>query len=150
MYQNGTEPATGFEANSPRLQQLAREMLQGFAHTQNTVTFESVDDLYEHFDEDTLFLVKDGIINICSNENTLFSCEEGDLIGISQSFHLPSPTLMTDAMSNYNPSIAMIFCFISTTISAASAAGAITWSPQFATDRTPRRSVEKSNLRPDS
>ena len=103
MYQNGTEPATGFEANSPRLQQLAREMLQGFTFTQNAVTFESVDDLYEHFDEDTLFLVKDGIIDICCNENTLFSCEEGDLIGISQSFHLPSPTLTTDGYVELQP-----------------------------------------------
>ena len=103
MYQNGTEPATGFEVNSPRLQQLAREMLQGFSFSRDPVTFESVDNLYEHFDEDTLFLVCDGIIDLSSNDTTLCSCEEGDLIGISQSFHLPSPTLTTDGFVELQP-----------------------------------------------
>lgn len=103
MYQNGMEPSSGFEAISPRLHKLMRDMLEDFEFHQAPVTFEAVDDLYEQFDEDTLFLVRDGIINLCCNETSLLSCEEGDLIGISQSFHLPSPTLATDGYVELQP-----------------------------------------------
>lgn len=103
MYLNGNTPVPGFEQAAPKLQQFAQEMLDGFEFTQDVVTFESVEDLYELFDEDTLFLVQDGIINLTSNDVTLVSYEEGDLIGIANSFHLPSPSLTTDGYVELQP-----------------------------------------------
>ncbi|MEK9766621.1 MAG: aminotransferase class V-fold PLP-dependent enzyme, partial [Thalassolituus sp.] len=103
MYLNGNDNAKGFDETSPRLQQLARELLEGFTNEQPLVTFENLDDLYEQYDEDTLFLVQDGIINLSSNDTTILSYEEGDLIGISQSFHQPSLTLSTDGYVELQP-----------------------------------------------
>jgi CRP/FNR family cyclic AMP-dependent transcriptional regulator len=103
MYLNGNTPVPGFEQAVPKLQHLAQEMLSGFEFTQDVITFESVEDLYELFDEDTLFLVNDGIINLTSNDVTLISYEEGDLIGIANSFHLPSPCLTTDGYVELQP-----------------------------------------------
>ncbi|MEC8444622.1 MAG: cyclic nucleotide-binding domain-containing protein [Pseudomonadota bacterium] len=103
MYLNGSETMNGFEQSSPRLQQLVRELIDGFELTAPTLTFENLDDLYEHYDEDTLFLVRDGIISLCSNGTTLVTFEEGELIGISQSFHLSSPTLCTEGFVELQP-----------------------------------------------
>jgi len=103
MYLNGNDHAKGFDETSPRLQQLARELLEGFTNDQPLVTFENLDNLYEQYDEDTLFLVQDGIINLSSNDTSILSYEEGDLIGISQSFHQPSLTLSTDGYVELQP-----------------------------------------------
>lgn len=103
MYQSGIEPGAWLENSSKRLHKLIGDMFDGFEFRQPTVALDAVEDLYEQFNEDTLFLVRDGIINLCSNDVSMLSCEEGDLIGISQSFHLPSPTLATDGYVELQP-----------------------------------------------
>lgn len=103
MYLNGNAIVPGFEQAAPKLQQLTQEMLEGFEFSQEVITFDGVEDLYELFDENTLFLVQDGIINLTNHDVTLASYDEGDLIGIANSFHLPSPSLGTDGYVELQP-----------------------------------------------
>ena len=103
MYLNGTQPTHGDGELPSRLQQLTRELLDGFEFTRACVTYETLDDVYEFFDRDTLFLVQDGIIELSRNGNAILSFEEGDLVGLTQAFHHLSPTLSAEGYVELQP-----------------------------------------------
>lgn len=103
MYLTGTHPADGIEEITGRLQQLTRELLSGMEFTRPAVTYESLDDLHEHFDRDSVFLVLDGIIELNQNGETVISYEEGDLIGLTQAFHQQSPVLSAEGYVELQP-----------------------------------------------
>jgi len=79
-----------------RLRQLTTALLDGFDPEQEAITLESVDNLYEIFDKDQLFMVQDGMLHFCKNGQNLASFDEGDIVGISASFGMPAPTLRSD------------------------------------------------------
>ena len=84
------------EILSARLQQLTEALLEGFPLEEETLTLENIDDLYQHFNADQLFLITDGMIHISHEGHNLIGFDEGDLIGVNRSFNLPSPTFRVD------------------------------------------------------
>ena len=84
MYLNG-KPSESIEQLRNRVGQLVRVLLEDFEIEGTPVSLEGVDDLYELFDRDQLFLVQDGMIHLSKNGQNLLSFDEGDLIGIHQS-----------------------------------------------------------------
>ena len=95
MYLNG-KPSETMDKLLVRLQQLAKGLLEGFELNTPPVSLEGVDDLYELFDKDQMFLVQDGMLHLSKNGQNLVSFDEGDLIGILHSFDMPVPVLRTD------------------------------------------------------
>ncbi len=95
MYLNG-KPSESIEQLRNRVGQLVRVLLEDFEIEGTPISLEGVDDLYELFDRDQLFLVQDGMIHLSKNGQNLMSFDEGDLIGIHQSFDMPTPILRTD------------------------------------------------------
>lgn len=79
-----------------RLRQLTNALLEGFDCEQEAITLEGVDDLYQHFDRDQLFIVRDGMLHFCKNGQNLASFDEGDIVGVAASFDMPAPTLRAD------------------------------------------------------
>ncbi|WP_420589451.1 cyclic nucleotide-binding domain-containing protein [Bacterioplanoides sp.] len=79
-----------------RLRQLTTALLEGFDLQQDSITLEGVENLYELFDKDQLFLVQDGMLHFCKNGQNLASFDEGDIVGISASFDMPAPVLRSD------------------------------------------------------
>lgn len=79
-----------------RLRQLTSALLEGFDLQQDSITLEGVENLYELFDKDQLFLVQDGMLHFCKNGQNLASFDEGDIVGISASFDMPTPILRAD------------------------------------------------------
>lgn len=90
---NSLEP---IEVLSARLQQLTKALLEGFPLDQDTITLEGIDDLYQQFDADQLFLITDGMIHISHEGQNLVAFDEGDLIGFNRAFELPCPTFKVD------------------------------------------------------
>lgn len=79
-----------------RLRQLTTALLEGFDLQHDSITLEGVENLYELFDKDQLFLVQDGMLHFCKNGQNLASFDEGDIVGISASFDMPAPVLRSD------------------------------------------------------
>ena len=79
-----------------RLRQLTTALLESFELEQDPITLEGVENLYELFDKDQLFLVQDGMLHFCKNGQNLASFDEGDIVGISASFDMPAPVLRSD------------------------------------------------------
>jgi len=79
-----------------RLSQLATTLLDGFELEQQVITLEGVEDLYELFDRDKLFLIQDGMLHFSRNGQTLASFDEGDIVGVAASFDMPAPILRAD------------------------------------------------------
>lgn len=94
MYLNA-QPSESTDKFLARLQQLTKGLLEGF-ELGDSITLEGIDDLYDHFDKDQLFLIQDGMLHLTSNGQVLFSFDEGDLLGTLHSFDVPAPTLRTD------------------------------------------------------
>lgn len=95
MYLNGKSTET-VDKLLPRLQQLTRGLLEGLELNTPPVTLEGVDDLYELFDSDQMFLIQDGMLHLWNNGQNMVSFDEGDLIGTLHSFNMPCPILRTD------------------------------------------------------
>jgi len=95
MYLNG-KPSETTEQLASRIGQLFQTLLEDFEISAAPVSLESVDDLYEVFDRDQIFLVQDGMIHLHKNGHNLVSFDEGDLIGLHQAFDMPAPVLRTD------------------------------------------------------
>lgn len=81
---------------SARMQQLTNALLEGFILDDEPLSLEGVNDIYQHFDNNKVFLITDGILHLSHEGKNRVSFDEGDLIGFSQSFGLPFPTLRTD------------------------------------------------------
>ncbi|OUS35559.1 hypothetical protein A9R00_11960, partial [Oleispira antarctica] len=84
------------ESLSARMQQLTKGLLDGFPMDQEPLPLEGIDDIYQHFDKDKIFLVTDGMLHLSHNGENIVSFDEGDLIGFAQSFDLPFPVLRAD------------------------------------------------------
>ncbi len=95
MYLPG-KPLDAIEQLSLRMQQLTKGLLEGFPLEQDALALEGIDDLYQHFDNNQLFLITDGMIHLTHDGQNLVSFDEGDLIGFTRAFDLPSPTLRAD------------------------------------------------------
>jgi hypothetical protein len=95
MYLPGS-PLEAIEQLSTRMQQLTKGLLEGFPLEQAALPLEGIEDLYQHFDSDQLFLVTDGMIHLNHDGKNLISFDEGDLVGLYRAFDLPSPTLRAD------------------------------------------------------
>ena len=95
MYLNG-KPSETIEQLISRTSQLTKALLQDFEIETAPISLESVDDLYEVFDRDQIFLIHDGMLHLSKNNINLVSFDEGDLIGIHQAFDMPMPVLRTD------------------------------------------------------
>ena len=95
MYLNG-KPSETLEQLISRTGQLTKVLLEDFESDTAPISLESVDDLYELFDRDQIFLIHDGMLHMSKNGQNLVSFDEGDLIGIHQTFDMPIPVLRTD------------------------------------------------------
>jgi len=95
MYLPG-KPHEAIESLSARMQQLTKGLLDGFPMDQEPLPLEGIDDIYQHFDKDKIFLVTDGMLHLSHNGENIVSFDEGDLIGFAQSFDLPFPVLRAD------------------------------------------------------
>jgi CRP-like cAMP-binding protein len=95
MYLPG-KPHEAMEAICARMQQLTKGLLEGFPLDQEPLSLENIEDLYEHFDTHQLFLITDGMMHFTHEGQTILSFDEGDLIGFSRAFDLPSPTIRAD------------------------------------------------------
>jgi len=95
MYLTG-KPTDTYEQLAARLAQLTNALLDGFPLDQETLTLEGVDDLYQHFDRNHIFLVVDGMIHLTNDGQNVVSFDEGDLVGFTRAFDFPCPTLKAD------------------------------------------------------
>jgi signal-transduction protein with cAMP-binding, CBS, and nucleotidyltransferase domain len=84
------------EQLSARMQQLTKGLLEGFPLEQAPLPLEGIDDLYQHFDNNQIFLITDGMLHLTHDGQNLVSFDEGDLIGFTRAFDLPCPTLRAD------------------------------------------------------
>lgn len=88
---------------SQRIQQLVQTLLEGFELPTESVHLEQVENLYDHFDTNQLFLINDGMLHMCHNHTQLASYDEGDLIGLICAFDLPCPVICTDEFVELTP-----------------------------------------------
>lgn len=95
MYLPG-KPHDAIEALSARMQQLTKGLLDGFPMDQEPLSLEGIDDIYQHFDKDKIFLITDGMLHLSYNGEDIVSFDEGDLIGFASAFGLPFPVLRAD------------------------------------------------------
>lgn len=95
MYLPG-KPHEATELLSARMQQLTKGLLDGFPLDQEPLSLEGVDDIYEHFNKNQIFLITDGMLNLTHEGQNLVSFDEGDLIGFAQSFDFPFPVLRAE------------------------------------------------------
>lgn len=95
MYLLG-KPHEAMEAICAHMQQLTKGLLEGFPLDQDPLTLENIDDLYQHFDTNQMFLITDGMMHFTHEGQTLVSFDDGDLVGITRAFNLPSPTIRVD------------------------------------------------------
>jgi CRP/FNR family cyclic AMP-dependent transcriptional regulator len=95
MYLPG-KPHEAMETLYARMQQLTKGLLEGFPLDQEPLSLENVDDLYQHFDSSQLFLITDGMIHLNHEGQNVVSFDEGDLVGLTRAFDLPSPTYRAD------------------------------------------------------
>jgi CRP/FNR family cyclic AMP-dependent transcriptional regulator len=95
MYLPGKSQAD-MEAICARMRQLTKSLLASYPLDQGPVTLENIDDLYQHFDTNQLFLITDGMMHVTHHGQTIVSFDEGDLVGFARAFNLPSPTIRTD------------------------------------------------------
>jgi CRP-like cAMP-binding protein len=95
MYLPG-KPHEAMETLYARMQQLTKGLLEGFPLDQEPLSLENVDDLYQHFDSNQLFLITDGMIHLNHEGQNVVSFDEGDLVGLTRAFDLPSPTYRAD------------------------------------------------------
>ena len=95
MYLPG-KPHDAIEILSARMQQLTKGLLEGFPMDQEPLSLEGIDDIYQHFDKDKIFLITDGMLHLSHNGEIIVSFDEGDLIGFAQAFDLPFPVLRAD------------------------------------------------------
>ena len=79
-----------------RLQYLSSVLLEGFELSDAPLALENVEDLYELFDKDQLFLVHDGMVYYNHLGQNLIGLDEGDLVGLPAVFGLPTPKLRAD------------------------------------------------------
>lgn len=95
MYLNGS-PSEQLEPLLQRLKHLTQTLLDGFPLNNTPITLEGVDDLYDLFDRNQLFLIQDGMLHLNHNGHILTSFDEGDLIGLIHAFNFPTPIFRTD------------------------------------------------------
>jgi len=95
MYLSG-KPHEDIEKLSARMQELTKGLLDGFPLDSEPLSLEGIDDIYQHFDNNKVFLITDGMLHLSSHGQDMVSFDEGDLIGFSQSFGLPFPVLRAD------------------------------------------------------
>lgn len=95
MYLQG-KPHEATELLSARMQQLTKGLLDGFPLDQEPLSLEGIDDIYEHFNKNQIFLITDGMLNLSHDGQNIVSFDEGDLIGFAQSFDFPFPVLRAD------------------------------------------------------
>jgi uncharacterized cupin superfamily protein len=95
MYLPG-KPHDAIETLSARMQQLTKGLLDGFPMDQEPLSLEGIDDIYQHFDKDKIFLITDGMLHLSHNGENIVSFDEGDLIGFAPAFGLPFPVLRAD------------------------------------------------------
>lgn len=79
-----------------RIPALTQALLADLDYDTTVITLEGVDNLYDMFDPDKLFLIQDGALQLSHNGYTLVNFEEGDLVGITHSFSVPTPIFRTD------------------------------------------------------
>jgi uncharacterized cupin superfamily protein len=92
-------PGKSLEATellSARMQQLTKGLLEGFPLEQDSLPLEGIEDLYQHFDSNQVFLITDGMMHLNHDGQNIVSFDEGDLIGFTRAFDLPCPTLRAD------------------------------------------------------
>jgi hypothetical protein len=85
------KPHDVMEAIYARMQQLTKDLLEGFALDQAPITLENVDDLYQHFNTKQFLLITESIMQLTHEGHTLVSFDEGDLVGITRAFNLSRP-----------------------------------------------------------
>ena len=90
------QPSTTIAQLLERIPALTQALIDGLELTQEVITLEGVDNLYDVFDQDKLFLIQDGALQLSHNGYSLVTFEEGDLIGITHSFSVPTPIFRTD------------------------------------------------------
>lgn len=95
MYLKG-KPTGEAETLTTRLQQLTAVLLEDFPLEQDSLTLEGIDDLYEQFDRNHIFLIVDGMVHLTHEGQTVVSFDDGDLIGFTPSFDFPCPALRAD------------------------------------------------------
>ena len=80
----------------PHVKKFLKAVLDGFEFESESITLEGVDNLYELFDQDTIFLIQDGILHLSHHDQNLCSFMEGDLVGVANAFGFTYPILRTD------------------------------------------------------
>lgn len=97
------QSSIAMERLTARLQQLSSALLEGFELESETLTLEGIDDLYEHYDRDQLFLVQDGVLHWHHEGHNLVSFHEGSLVGLLHAFDFPSPQMRADEFVQLTP-----------------------------------------------
>lgn len=90
------KPSKEAEALIPRIHELNQLLMDGFTPESEVLTFDNIDNLYELFDRDHLFLIQDGMLHMSNNGQIICSFDEGDIVGITHSFGYTYPILRTD------------------------------------------------------
>lgn len=80
----------------PHIKKFFQGALEGFELKNESISLEGVDNLYELFDQDTIFLIQDGMLNLTYNDQILCGFDEGHLVGIANAFGFVYPVLRTD------------------------------------------------------
>lgn len=88
--------STETEKLVPYIHKFVKEIIEGFEFKNESITLEGVDNLYELFDQDTIFLIQDGMLHLSHNDQNLCSFDEGDLVGVANAFGFDYPVLRTD------------------------------------------------------
>lgn len=84
------------EKLAPQIQYFLKEILADFELKNESITLEGVDNLYELFDQDKIFLIQDGMLNLTHNDQVLCGFDEGELVGVAHSFGFNYPIYKTD------------------------------------------------------
>lgn len=80
----------------PQIKTFLQGALEGFEITSDSITLEGVDNLYELFDQNTVFLIQDGMLNLTYNDQMMCGFDEGHLVGVANAFGFVYPVLRTD------------------------------------------------------
>lgn len=87
----------------PHIKEFLKGALEGFELINESITLEGVDNLYEMFDQNTIFLIQDGMLNLTHNDQILCGFDEGHIVGIANAFGFTYPILRTDEFVELTP-----------------------------------------------
>ncbi|WP_428241847.1 cyclic nucleotide-binding domain-containing protein [Gynuella sp.] len=79
-----------------RIRKISRHLFADLPEPDEIISLAEVEDLYQQYGSDSLYIVAVGTIQGSYEDNTVIVYEEGDLIGLTNCYDLPSLTLTSE------------------------------------------------------